>query len=442
MNVAVMKSKAEQAIPELFEKFAEQLPGGTKSLPARREAMSRFAALGLPHRRIEEWKYTDLRNSLKEAFAPATAPAALTEPALIEALGPLADVEGDRIVFVDGIYSAELSSAFEPGGPLNVAPLRDALANGRADISVEGIDLGQNAILALNAAFVTDGAVIGVREGAVIDKPLLILNVRSATQPLSTATRNVIDVPANANITVIEAHVVVSDGAHDAQTNAATELKVGDGADVTHIKIAVDKGAATHLSNWLITLGANANYRGFQFTAGSRLTRNGINLLYAGEGTKFDLSGAFLARGQEHIDTTLVVDHAVPKCESRELFKGVLANQARGIFQGKIIVRPDAQKTDGKQMAQALMLSPDAEFDSKPELEIYADDVVCGHGTTVAELDEELLFYCQSRGIPLGAARALLVQSFIGEALDKIENEALREGLTAYTNTWLEETKS
>ena len=133
-------------------------------------------------------------------------------------------------------------------------------------------------------------------------------------------------------------------------------------------------------------------------------------------------------RGQEHVDTTLVVDHAVPHCDSRELFKGVLDGRARGIFQGKIIVRPDAQKTDGKQMAQALMLSPDAEFDSKPELEIYADDVVCGHGTTSAELDADLLFYCKSRGIPENEARALLIESFIGEAIDKIEHEGLRDG--------------
>ena len=134
----------------------------------------------------------------------------------------------------------------------------------------------------------------------------------------------------------------------------------------------------------------------------------------------------------EHVDTTLVVDHAVPHCESRELFKGVLDDRGRGVFQGKIIVRPDAQKTDGKQMAQALMLSPDAEFDSKPELEIYADDVVCGHGTTSAELDGDLLFYCMSRGIPENEARALLIESFVGEALDKVEHDGLRAALSGY----------
>ena len=166
-----------------------------------------------------------------------------------------------------------------------------------------------------------------------------------------------------------------------------------------------------------------------------RATR--INVIFAGEGGKLDLSGAYLARGAEHIDTTLVVDHAVPRCESRELFKGVLDGQARGVFQGKIIVRPDAQKTDGKQMSQALMLSEDAEFDSKPELEIFADDVVCGHGTTSAELDRRssVLLPLARNSRERGAG--LMIESFIGEALDKVEHEELRTALDCIRDEWL-----
>jgi len=157
--------------------------------------------------------------------------------------------------------------------------------------------------------------------------------------------------------------------------------------------------------------------------------RNNLFVTFKGEGAKLDISGAFLGRGAEHVDTTLVVDHAVPGCESRELFKGVLADKAHGVFQGKVIVRPDAQKSDGKQMAQVLMLSQDAEFDSKPELEIHADDVVCGHGSTAAEIDEDLLFYMRSRGIPTAEARALLIESFIVEAIDKVGDERVRAAL-------------
>ena len=441
MNVAVIKTKAEQALPELFERVAETLPGGAKAIGARREAMGRFAAIGLPHRRIEEWKYTDLRATLKDAFAPASG-AELTDAELTAAMGPLAAVEGDRIVFVDGHFNASLSGKTNEEGKINVAPLSEALASGLANLDAIGVDEGQNAVLALNAAFVTDGAVVTVADGAEIARPLLIVNVRAGRDAQSTAVRNVINVGAKAKATIIEMYVVAPGASASAQANSACEITVGDGAEVVHVKCVADLGEATHLANWLVGLGTGTVYRGFQFTFGTRIARNGINVTYGGEDAKLDLSGAFLARGSEHIDTTLVVDHAVPKCESRELFKGVLANQSRGIFQGKIIVRPDAQKTDGKQMAQALMLSPDAEFDSKPELEIYADDVVCGHGATVAEIDDDLMFYCQSRGIPPVTARALLVQSFIGEALAKVEHDTLRDALTSYALAWLDETKS
>ena len=214
-------------------------------------------------------------------------------------------------------------------------------------------------------------------------------------------------------------------------------MQLGEGASLSHIKVATDLGSVTHLANWLVELGGESSYRAFQYTSSVGVARNQLRATFKGEHAKLDISGVFLGRKSEHIDTTLFVDHAVPHGESRELFKGVLDGEARGIFQGKVIVRPDAQKTDGKQMAQALMLSETAEFDSKPELEIYADDVVCGHGSTAAELDHDLLFYLRARGIPLDQARALLIQSFIGEAIAKVDNTALREALMEEAETWL-----
>ena len=167
------------------------------------------------------------------------------------------------------------------------------------------------------------------------------------------------------------------------------------------------------------------------------LVRNQVFATYEGEDTKMDVSGAFLGSGDDHIDTTLVIDHAVANCESRELFKGVLDGRARGVFQGKVIVRQDAQKTDGKQMAQALMLSEDCEFDSKPELEIYADDVVCGHGSTSAQIDQDLVFYCRSRGIPEATAKAMLTESFVAEAIETVEDETLAAALLEIARGWL-----
>lgn len=441
MNVAVLKTKAEQALTEAFAGAKAELPGGPEVRKVRTEAIGRFGALGLPHRRIEAWKYTDLRNVMKEALpvGPRKAPR-VSAADLAMALGPLAGVDAQRVVFVDGHFAAE-HSAPQQGGDVTVTALASVLGSDEqaADLlRVEGRD--EDAVLALNAAYAADGAVVDIAGGAKLDQPLLLVFVRAAAEPHFVAARNVVRVGDGAEATIIEAFVTLPGAAKESQVNTATKIVVGKAADVSHVKCTLELGGGTHLANWLIDLGGDADYRGFHFTSGTALARHQIGVTFKAPGGKLDLSGAFLARGGEHIDTTLVVDHAVPGCTSRELFKGVLDGHARGVFQGKVIVRPDAQKTDGKQMAQVLMLSPDTEFDSKPELEIYADDVVCGHGSTSADLDEGLLFYCQSRGIPEGQARALLIESFIGEALEKVVREDLREALAALARSWLDKT--
>lgn len=438
MNVAVMKSKAEQALTEAFEAVAAKLPGSAAVKARRAEAIGAFGSLGLPHRRIEEWKYTDLRANLKEALPPAIHDETpLTIAELIVALGPLAHVDAYRVTFVNGRHRAELDDISEASG-LDVATLGKTLASAPSNVADALTKSDANgAIAALNAAFMTDGAIVRVADKATLAKPLLVVFVRAGSGKHSVTVRNFVSIGKNATATIIEAHVVLPGAAVDAQSNALTEVTVGKAATLHHAKVAVDEGRCVHLADWDVSLDADATYRGFQFSTGLGLARNEINVLYTGRGGKLDLSGAYMARGNEHIDTTLVVDHAVPACESRELFKGVLDGHGRGIFQGKIIVQPDAQKTDGKQMSQALMLSEDAEFDSKPELEIFADDVVCGHGATSAELDPDMLFYCRSRGIPESEARALMIESFIGEAIDKVEHPEVRTALMAFAKNWL-----
>ncbi|MGE0052868.1 MAG: Fe-S cluster assembly protein SufD [Hyphomicrobium sp.] len=434
-----MKTKAEQALAEAFEANAGKLPGSAAVSAARRAAIGKFNTFGLPNRRIEEWKYTDLRNTMKDALALKLDDAVkVTIADVIVALGPLAHVEAYRITFVNGRYREDLSDMAGAEG-VDVTPLAKALGAAPAKVAdgLMAVGVADDAVVTLNTAFMTDGAIVRVAPEAAPAKPLLMVFLRAGSEGRFTAVRNVISAGEASNVTLIEAHVALPGSAAEGQMNALTSLAVAKGAHVAHTKVAADFGKAVHLSNWTVALEADAVYHGFQFTSGQSLARNQIAVRYDGEGGALDLSGAFLVRGTEHVDTTLVVDHAVPHCESRELFKGVLDNSGRGVFQGKIIVRPDAQKTDGKQMAQALMLSPDAEFDSKPELEIYADDVVCGHGTTSAELDEDLLFYCKSRGIPENEARALLIESFIGEALDKVEHEELRTALSAMATDWL-----
>jgi Fe-S cluster assembly protein SufD len=437
MNVAVMKTKAEQAIAESFAAVADKLPGNAAIKAQRAQAIGAFSGLGLPHRRVEEWKYTDLRANVKDVLPVAIADdTPLTAAELASALGPLANVDADRIVFVNGHHRADLDDLSRPEG-LTISDVATLLnSHSEAGAMLAATPELADPVEALNTAFMTDGAVVSVAAGRVIARPVMLVFVRAGAAR-SVAVRNFIAVDREGSASVIEAHVVRPGSEAEAQGNALTEVTVAKGGALFHAKVAVDNGKALHLSNCDVTLDEAANYRNFAFSAGLGLARNGIDVVFEGEGAKIDLSGGYLARGNEHIDTTLVVDHAVPRCESRELFKGVLDGHGRGVFQGKIIVRPDAQKTDGKQMSQALMLSEDAEFDSKPELEIYADDVVCGHGTTAAELDADLLFYCRSRGIPEKEARALMIESFIGEAIEKVENEQLREALTAYAMAWL-----
>jgi Fe-S cluster assembly protein SufD len=431
-----MKTKAESAFAEQFAARGNTLPGGAILLPARMAAFAAFERQGLPHRRVEAWKYTDLRAALKEPITPTVGDDTIVSLKDLEmALGALAQLDADRIVLVNGGYRAALSSPLK-SSTFDVAPLSSdwaRLGNAASDLTRYAA-FRDESVVALNAAFVTDGALVRVAADTTHERPLLIVHLTAGKEPKFASTRNIVECGAGSKATIIE--VFASVGASRGHANSVTELIAGDGAEIAHHKVSVT-ACATHIATSVVQLGARVNYRAFQLTSTATLARNQIFLTFAGEGSKIDVSGLMLGRGRDHIDTTLVIDHAVPGCLSRELFKTVLDDHARSVFQGKVIVRPGAQKTDGKQMANALMLSENAEFDSKPELEIYADDVVCGHGATCAELSSELLFYMRSRGIPLDQARALLVESFAGEALDRIEDEAIRAALGEITSAWL-----
>ncbi len=440
MTVTAMKTKAEEQLAEHFARAADALPGAGWVPAARRAAFAAFAKVGLPHRRIEAWKYTDLRNSLKEAFPPAACATrkfddAMLRGALGEDLHRLACI---RLVLVNGRYVAKMIPAgHEPGASYHFDSLAAALGQpGFEWIERHFAAVGSataDPVCALNAAFASDGVVLRVTAGARLALPIHIVSLAEAGAPISVATRNLIKVEAGAHATIVESHIDL--GGNSAQAMAVTQIAVAAGGVAHHIK-HVGSGAA-HLGRLDVEIGEGAIYRGFQFTAGTGLVRNETDVSFTGPDAKLDVSGAFLGRDREHIDTTLVVHHSTTGCESRELFKGVLAGRARGVFQGKVIVDAIAQKTDGKQMAQALMLSEDAEFDSKPELEIYADDVACGHGSTAAEIDPAMLFYLRSRGIPAPEARAMLIESFIGEAIEKVEDEAIREALMSEARRWL-----
>lgn len=425
-NVEIMKTNAEKAFSEQFAAVADKLPAIPVTLDARRAAMSRFDELGLPHRRIEAWKYTDLRNALASVDAPALGVGpSVSKSELDGALGPLAGLDAYRAVFVNGLLDHDLSDLPSMTG-IEIGPIADAPA---LDDQLTG-----ESIVALNTAFVTDGISIELAEGVAVDKPVMVVSARAGGNSILVTTRHKVRIGAKASMTLIEASASI--GGTLGQANGLTMVNVADGGRLDHVKVGAT-AAITDLATWRAHLGSDVTYHAFQLVPGAPLARNQVFVTFNGEGSALDFAAAALGSGHDHIDSTILVDHRAPGCTSRELFKGVLDGRARGVCQGKVIVQQIAQKTDGKQMAQALMLSEDAEFDSKPELEIYADDVACGHGSTSAEIDPDLVFYCRSRGIPEDEAKVLLTQSFVAEAIDHVSWEPLRDALGEIAGDWL-----
>ena len=433
-ELTLMKNAAEQQLAAEWLAARARLPGAA---PLRAAAFERFARVGLPHRRIEEWKYTDLRALMRDAKPLAPPPDAAAKTRARDAGRAAGDGDFRRLVFVDGAFVPELSdlAALEAG--LTIGSMADALAKGDPLVTerLGKVVASDDAALALNTAFMGDGAVIRVAAGAEIARPLHLVFAATGEKPAALFTRSLMVVEAGARVMLIESHEGTE--ARDYQVNTALELTVGDKAHVDHVKITTEGARALHLSSLLALIGAQARFNSFAFTTGGAVVRNQLFLAFAGEGTVANIRGATMLRGREHADLTLVADHAVAGCQSREVFKTVLDDQSRGVFQGKIIVRPHAQKTDAKMASHALLLSEDAEADNKPELEIFADDVQCGHGATAGALDDDLLFYLRARGIPKKEAEALMIQAFVGEAIEGIEHAGLREALIESAGRWL-----
>jgi Fe-S cluster assembly protein SufD len=436
MNAEVrpIKTAAESALAAAFAAEKSRLPGVAV---AREAAFKRFESAGLPHRRIEEWKYTDLRALMRDAKPLARPPDAAARALAGKAGASLAAIEARRIVMLDGTFMPELSdlTRLEPG--LAIRSMAQTLASGDTPVSNQ---LGKTVptddiAVALNTAFMGDGVVIEVADGAALARPLHLVFFNSGTQTAAVFVRSLMVVGAGARAMLVESHEGTP--ANEVQVNAVLELKVGDGAHVDHIKITGGGAGSLHVSSLMASVGAKARFNEFLFTADAAVVRNQLFVRFEGEETVAGIRGATLLNGRQHADATIVADHVAGACISREVFKSVLDGESRGVFQGKIVVRPNAQKTDAKMSAHALLLSEDAEADSKPELEIFADDVQCGHGATAGALDEDLLFYLRARGIPEKEAEALMIQAFVGEAVDGIEHAGLRDTLIERVASWL-----
>jgi Fe-S cluster assembly protein SufD len=435
MNLVLAKTDTPN---DVFSVARDRLPGTDGVAEARRQAFEIFARAGLPNRRIEDWKYTDLRALMREVLplAPAPDAAALKRAGAASKVHAIAGAR--QLVLVDGMFAPDLSDLAGLDDGLSIRTLRDALETDGAQLQPEDLSSEtSSAMMALNTAMMTDGLVIMVARGVALQRPLHVVHVASVAQPASMFTRSLVMLGKGASATLVESYIAAS-GAKAYQVHDALSLAIGDDARLDHVRLVEDSHDAFNISSAVVTLGTRAHFNTFGMTSGAAVSRYQANIVVAGEHSRVETNGVNLLNGRQHADTTLLLDHAVPNCASREIFRAVVDDRAHSVFQGRIIVKPKAQKTDAKMMTRALLLSDDAEADNKPELEIFADDVTCGHGATTGALDESLLFYLRARGLSEKEAQALLIQAFVGEAIESIANDDLRELAISAAQRWLE----
>ena len=423
-----------------FAHFEEGL-NGASSAPVhalRRKGIEAFGALGFPTTAHEEWRFTSVAPIASTLFHPVLAcgMSVFTKENL--QTWPLAG-SGIVLVFINGHFSSALSKIPVLPAGVTVGSLGAALAGDPAlalRFLASEAGWGQDAFTALNTAFLIDGAFVRVDDGVTLDEPVHILSLAASGEtPLLVQPRHVIIAGKRARLSVVETYGGSGTGVY--LTNALTEIRVGEGAAVEHDKLQMESLPSYHVGTTMVSIGGGGVFTSNAINLGGALVRNNVSALFAGERGQCTLNGLSLATGTQHVDNHTVIDHAVPHCESHELYKAVLDGAARGVFNGKIFVRQDAQKTDAKQTNKTLLLSDEATVDTKPQLEIFADDVKCTHGATVGQLDEEQVFYLRARGIGETEARDLLTFAFATDVITRVHVGALRETLDALLHSRL-----
>jgi Fe-S cluster assembly protein SufD len=415
LQITPQRTAAETAIIDAFGERLSLLPGDGAVMVKRDNAIEAVKA-GLPTKRVESWHYTDLRRLL------TTVPPH-DETANAKPVAPL--LEGSTVLSVlNGVASAK-SAAIDG---VTVQPVAEKLADGSFAPALElyGSD---DAIGALNIAFVGDGYFVDIADGSRLEVPLELQNVQAGGQ---THVRLPVRVGNGASATVVERQT----GTGAALVSSVTNLVVGDDAEVTWLIVQEQPETATHLGQFNAWLGKDAKLTLFVMNTGGKLVRQEVVVDAKGEGADFKLRGVNLLAGDSHTDVTMVLDHSVPHTTSTEVIRNVVTGKARGVFQGRINVAQYAQKTDAKMACNTLLLSDDGEFSTKPELEIFADDVQCGHGATVTEIDRNHLFYLMARGIDEKTARGLLVKAFLAEVIEELEDEPIVEALEGKLDAW------
>ena len=405
----------------------------------RRASRGHFERLGLPTRRDEAWKYTDLRTALAPDYTFATGTTDLADSD-IDAAVASADVPGlgaFRLVLVDGVVDAARSDLGALPAGVDAGSLREAgLASGNvlADYFGKYTDVEKNAFAALNTAFRLDGLFLHVRKDVELARPVHVVHVLAAARPTFVQTRHLVVVEANAQATVVETFVTAGgpEGISAATfRNDLTEIVVGRGARMEHVRIQDEGDAANGVSLVQMVQQADSQATTLTFTFASATVRNNTAAVPSGPGCTSTIGGLYVCHGTQHVDTSTLVDHVAPGCVSNERFKGIVYDKSVGVFNGKVFVRREAQQTNAYQQSQGVVLSPDAKHFSKPELEIYADDVKCSHGSTTGAIDPESLFYLRARGLSEAQARSLLLYAFAHDVVEMVASEPLRDHLDA-----------
>ena len=419
---------------EQFQAFQQD---GARTAPswvndARRAAYQRFEAQGFPTTRDEDWHFTSPSPIVERDFTFVAARTGDVTAADVASFGFGAD-DWHTAVFVNGRFEASLSSLARLGSGGRVLSLAEAWTTAPELAKRVGTVLTQpGAFTSLNSAFMPDGAVVHVAKDVTVQRPVHLLFITDANAAKNVIhPRNLIVAERGAKVTVIESHVSLGDAEHF--TNAVTEVSVGDGSTVEHYKVQREGRRAYHVGTVEAVQGRDSHFVSFSFATGAALSRTNIYARLAGAGCGATLNGLYMLDGEQHCDHQTRIEHVEPNCFSREVYKGVLDDRSHGVFNGKVYVHPEAQKTDGKQTNNTLLLSPDAQVDTKPQLEIFADDVKCTHGATVGKLDEMALFYMKSRGVNADTAKRLLIYAFAADVLEMIEQPEVRESLERET---------
>jgi Fe-S cluster assembly protein SufD len=424
-----MPAIQETAIQRFLTQFASVPVGPTWLQAKREEAKAHLEAVGFPTTKDEEWKYTDVSPALEVESSPIVNTALNGRASQIAAQIPFEALTGHRLVFVDGHYQSELSRIEALPEGVILENLAASLAR-NCEILTEHfgrhIKTEGEAFNALNTMFAVDGTFLRVPANIVVEAPIHLVFI-STNDSSITHPRNVFLIGNFAQATVIESFV--SGAGHEHFTNAVTEVSTGNGAQFNHVKVNLESDDSYHIGTIQIQSARDVVAKSYNLNFGGKIVRNNSNAVLGDENGEVTLNGLVLGRGHQLVDNHTVMDHALPHCASHEMYVHVLDDHSTGVFNGKIFVRLDAQKTDAKQSNRTLLLSPDATINAKPQLEIFADDVKCTHGATIGQLDENAMFYLRARGIPEREAYIILIRAFAEEVFSGIENEALLEAL-------------